>query len=211
MEDSGKRTEFSTGAVRDTAEGKSRPDLISPYAQMREGGWLAEGARKYAERNWEKGMLFSRCIASICRHLFQYMLGMRNEDHLAAIRCNAGFLMHYEAMISAGRLPADLDDMPKYELRGGVKEAYPAGVKSDGVKPTEYPLIIKAILKSSYPKEQQDKIIGEIREIAKDTKNYEWRDCSRIEGCFVWDKTPQGSDYWKNITTQLELEGCYDD
>ena len=115
MEDSGKREQFTTGAVRDTADGKSRPDLISPYAQLRKGDWLRLGAEKYAERNWEKGMSFSRCIASICRHLFQYMMGCTIEDHLAAIAVNAEFIMHYEAMINMGLLPPELDDMPKYE------------------------------------------------------------------------------------------------
>lgn len=117
MEDSGKRERFDTGAVRDTAEGKSRPDLISPYAQMRKGDWLRLGAEKYAERNWEKGMNFSRCIASICRHLFQYMMGLTNEDHLAAIAVNCEFLMHYEAMINMKLLPKELDDLPKYEQK----------------------------------------------------------------------------------------------
>ena len=117
MEDSGKREQFDTGAIRDTAEGKSRPDLISPYAQLRKGQWLRLGAKKYVERNWEKGMKISRCIASICRHLFQYMAGKTNEDHLAAIAVNAEFIMHYEAMIEKGILPPELDDMPKYEQR----------------------------------------------------------------------------------------------
>lgn len=115
MHDSGKREQFDTGAVRDTAEGKSRPDLISPYAQMRKGEWLRKGAEKYAERNWEKGMKISRCIASLERHLQEYKMGLTNEDHLAAIAVNAEFIMHYEKMIEMGILPADLDDMPKYE------------------------------------------------------------------------------------------------
>lgn len=36
---------------------------------------------------------------------------------MAAIRTNAGFILHYEEEIAAGRLPADLDDMPKYAQR----------------------------------------------------------------------------------------------
>ncbi len=115
MEDSGKRKEFTTGAVRDSAEDKPRPDLISPYAQWRKGEWLRLGAIKYDERNWEKGMQFSRCVASMFRHLLQYMMGKTNEDHLAAIAVNAEFLMHYEKMIEMYRLPATLNDMPRYE------------------------------------------------------------------------------------------------
>jgi len=115
MEDSGKRSEFETGAVRDAAEDKPRPDLISPYAQWRKGEWLRLGAIKYAERNWEKGIPFSRCVASMFRHLLQYMMGRKNEDHLAAIAVNAEFLMHYEEMITMGILSETLDDMPHYE------------------------------------------------------------------------------------------------
>lgn len=115
MHDSGKREQFETGAVRDTAEGKARPDLISPYAQMRKGEWLRKGAEKYDERNWEKGMKIGRCIASLERHLQEYKMGLINEDHLAAIAVNAEFIMHYEKMIKMGLLPAELDDMPKYE------------------------------------------------------------------------------------------------
>ena len=115
MKDSGKRQEFSTGAVRDTAEDKPRPDLISPYAQWRKGLWMAKGAMKYSERNWEKGIPISRCIASLFRHLLAYMMGKRDEDHLAAIAVNAEFIMHYESMIDKGLLPTALDDMPKWE------------------------------------------------------------------------------------------------
>lgn len=115
MHDSGKREQFETGAVRDTAEGKARIDLISPYAQMRKGQWLRKGAEKYDERNWEKGMKISRCIASLERHIQEYKMGLTNEDHLAAIAVNAEFIMHYEKMIEMGLLPKELDDMPKYE------------------------------------------------------------------------------------------------
>jgi len=115
MEDSGERQDFVTGAVRDIATNKPRIDLISPYAQERIGEWLRLGAKKYAERNWEKGIPFSRCIASLERHIQSYKKGKTNEDHLAAIAVNAQFIMHYEEMIKLGLLPRSLDDLPKYE------------------------------------------------------------------------------------------------
>lgn len=115
MKDSGRRETFSTGAVRDTSQSKPRPDLISPYAAAREGAWLALGAEKYSARNWEQGMPISRCIASLERHLMAYKQGLRDEDHMAAIRTNSGFIIHYEEMINRGILPAELDDMPHYE------------------------------------------------------------------------------------------------
>ena len=73
------------------------------------------GAAKYAERNWENGMPFSRCVASLKRHLMKYQQGKRDEDHLAAIMFNAMALIHYEEMIERGLLPAELNDMPDYQ------------------------------------------------------------------------------------------------
>ena len=115
MHDSGERQQFATGAVRDTAGDKPRIDLISPFALRRLGTWLELGARKYKTRNWEAGMPISRCVASLCRHIESYKAGDKDEDHLAAVMCNASFIMHYEEMIARGVLPGDLDDMPEYK------------------------------------------------------------------------------------------------
>jgi hypothetical protein len=105
MTDSGKRQAFGKGmAIRDTADDKPRPDLISPFAEERQGHWLRMGAAKYAERNWENGMPFSRCVASLKRHVMRYQQGKQDEDHLAAIMFNAMALIHYEEMIERGRL-----------------------------------------------------------------------------------------------------------
>jgi hypothetical protein len=72
------------------------------------------GAAKYAERNWERGMPFTRCVASLKRHVMRYQQGKRDEDHLAAIMFNAMALIHYEEMIERGLLPSELNDMPVY-------------------------------------------------------------------------------------------------
>jgi len=114
VKDSGKREGFDSGAVRDTAQNKPRPGLISPFAAEREGHVLGEGAVKYAPRNWEKGMPISRCIESMERHIIAYKMGKTDEDHMAMARCNAGFIIHYEEMIKLGKLPPEIDDMPKY-------------------------------------------------------------------------------------------------
>ena len=118
MHDSGKREQFDTGAVRDTADSKSRPDLSSPFAAERLGNWLRDGARKYAAWNWAKGMPISRCIASLERHLMQYRQGDASEDHMAAIMCNAMFVLHYEEMIKRSWLPKELADMPDWKQFG---------------------------------------------------------------------------------------------
>lgn len=115
MHDSGTRQSFTTGAVRDTAGDKPRPDLASPFALERLGEWLRLGAVKYQERNWEKGIPISRCVASLSRHLMKYQQGARDEDHMAAVMCNAMFILHNEELVRRGVLPAELDDMPRYE------------------------------------------------------------------------------------------------
>lgn len=116
MHDSGERQVFATGAQRDIAEEKPRPDLRSPFAAERCGRWMALGAKKYSENNWMRGMPFSRVLASLCRHLMQYQQGdtTSGDDHLAAIVFNAEALIHYEAMIQRGVLPPELDDRPNY-------------------------------------------------------------------------------------------------
>jgi len=116
MHDSGQRQSFASGAIRDTADEKPRPDLISPFAIERLGEWLRLGARKYKERNWEKGMPVSRCVASLYRHLMYYHQGLRNEDHLAAILFNAMAIIHYEEMAKRDVLPVELLDMPDYGI-----------------------------------------------------------------------------------------------
>lgn len=90
------KRQFSTGAVRDSNEGKSRPDLISPYFTERLGYRLAEGAKKYAERNWEKGIPDAAFLESLERHLVAYKMGKTDEDHAAAIAFNIMGIIHNE-------------------------------------------------------------------------------------------------------------------
>lgn len=100
--DSGKRETFTSGAVRDTEEGKGRYDLISTYAIRRLAIHLQNGAKKYGDRNWEKGMDCSRLFSSAKRHLDQALersLGGRvgdPEDHLAAVMFNVMALLHFD-------------------------------------------------------------------------------------------------------------------
>lgn len=108
---------FQTGAVRENEHKKNRPDLISPFAEERLGELLRKGAEKYTERNWEKGMPASRSMASLCRHLMQYRQGDRTEDHLAAVACNAMFLLDLEEKVYRGLLPVSLMDLPKYRKK----------------------------------------------------------------------------------------------
>ncbi len=114
VNDSGKHEEFVTGSRRDTREGKGRFDLLSPFVNERDAKHLENGARKYGDRNWEKGQPLSRYMDSALRHLNKFMMGYRDEDHLAAARWNIAALMHTQHMIAVGSLPAELDDLPNW-------------------------------------------------------------------------------------------------
>ena len=108
------KTEFSTGAKRDTAEGKGRPSLISPVLIHRLGVLLEKGAEHYGANNWMKGMPYRRTMDSVIRHVFQWLAGDEEEDHLAAVCFGAMCLMHYEADTA---LDLELDDRCEEEMR----------------------------------------------------------------------------------------------
>lgn len=113
VKDSGTRRDFSTGANRDCGTGKGRYDLLPCYAIHRLARHFENGALKYEERNWEKGIPLHCYIDSAMRHLFRYLSGSRDEDHMAAAAWNALCFIETEQRIREGRLPAELDDIPK--------------------------------------------------------------------------------------------------
>lgn len=112
--DSGARQEFSTGSVRDTTEGKGSFVSISPHMLARLAQLMERGAQKYGLFNWQKGQPMSRVVDSAMRHLNQVRLGDRTEDHASAVIFNIMALIHFEEEIAAGRLPTELDDLPRY-------------------------------------------------------------------------------------------------
>ena len=129
IQDSGSRTEFDTGAVRDMKEGKGRCDLmpldvlaeffmlngesnevIDHIYQFQQTGdywklfyaldvfnelhWknirtmllevskhFEEGAKKYGEYNWQKGIPESSYIDSAVRHYLKWLRGDKDERH----------------------------------------------------------------------------------------------------------------------------------
>jgi len=113
VKDSGQRREFPTGSVRDLRAGKGRYDLVPPSALRRLAIHYESGARKYGDRNWEKGQPLSSYVDSMLRHGQDYLEGDRSEDHLAAVAWNAFAAMHTEKLIRLGKLPKEFADMPK--------------------------------------------------------------------------------------------------
>lgn len=111
--DSGQREQHSTGAVRDVRGGKGRYDLLPTRGLRRLAGVYERGAIKYAARNWEKGMPMSRYADSGLRHLFQYLEGHRDEDHLAQAAFNILAMIDHEERVQLGLLPAEINDLPQ--------------------------------------------------------------------------------------------------
>jgi len=105
-----KQDQFSTGAVRDTQEGKgvkhddNKPPigLISSRAIIEEAKVMGFGCDKYDAHNWRKGMSWQRLVNALLRHTLAYNNGEMYDaetgiSHMAHVRCCAGFLLEYES------------------------------------------------------------------------------------------------------------------
>lgn len=84
IKDSGDRTQFPSGAVRDMHEGKGRFDLLPMCVLTRLAQHYEAGCLKYGDRNWETGIPCHSFADSAMRHLVKYMDGQTDEDHLIA-------------------------------------------------------------------------------------------------------------------------------
>lgn len=88
-------------------DGKPRYDLIHPKALNGLVKVLTAGAKKYADRNWEKGMKWSKVISSLKRHLAAIEAGEdydkeTGEFHADHLQCNAHFLSAYYSIYPQG-------------------------------------------------------------------------------------------------------------
>ena len=82
-------------------KGKIRMDLIPPEWEYALADVLTQGAEKYAERNWERGMDWSKPIGCARRHIAKFMMGERYDwetgcHHLAMAAWNLLALMTYD-------------------------------------------------------------------------------------------------------------------
>lgn len=106
IKDSGDRTEFSTGAVRDMHTGKGRMDLVPVTAIIELSKHCENGALKYGERNVDKGIPQHSLIDSGLRHLFKYLRGDKDENHLVAALWNIAWAVEQEVN------KPELNDLP---------------------------------------------------------------------------------------------------
>ena len=100
---------FNSGAVRSADRRQERYDLISPVGLRRLAEACHEGAEKYSDYNWERGMPVNDILNHCISHLYSYLSGDRSEDHLAHAAWNCFAAMHSEEIwpeINAGTLRA---------------------------------------------------------------------------------------------------------
>lgn len=93
-------------------QGKNRHDLLPAWALNEVAKVFTAGANKYADRNWEHGMSWSKCLASLKRHLNAFERGIDCDHetglyHMSHIATNALFLLQYYKIFPQG------DDRPK--------------------------------------------------------------------------------------------------
>ncbi len=95
---------------------QDKPDmsLLSPIALERITEVLNFGKKKYAAHNWRKGIVYSRLLAALLRHVFSYLKGEDKDpesglSHLAHAGCCVMFLLEFETTRK------DLDDRYKPE------------------------------------------------------------------------------------------------
>lgn len=135
-----KKSNTEKGSGLRANEGKPRYDLVHPDALGGMVDVLTVGAKKYAERNWELGMPWSKVLASLKRHLakiesgedYDEETGLLHADHL---QCNAHFLSAYYSIYPQGddrphkylnpnKIGLDIDEVLA-DFVGGMMKKYP--------------------------------------------------------------------------------------
>ena len=91
---------LTEGAKNDA--GKPTMGLLAPELLFGVSEILSYGAEKYAPRNWEKGISYTRVFSGLMRHLWAWWAGEATDpetgkSHLWHAGCGIMFLIAYEA------------------------------------------------------------------------------------------------------------------
>lgn len=93
------RTDSLVEGVKDDGD-KLRYDLIPPAPMDEIAKVFTIGAKKYEDRNWEKGLKWGRIFGALMRHAWAYWRGETHDPdgqhHLASVAWCAMVLMEYE-------------------------------------------------------------------------------------------------------------------
>jgi hypothetical protein len=91
----GRRLEFyNTGAKRSHIEG--RYDLVPVEGMHRVAAAMAHGAQRFGRDNWLKGMPIEDCLNHAIKHIYDYISGCREEDHLGHAAANLMMAAHFD-------------------------------------------------------------------------------------------------------------------
>jgi hypothetical protein len=85
---------YGSGAVRSSDAELTRYDLITPIGLAAVAAACAEGAKKYSDYNWEKGMPANDMLNHAIRHIYLFLSGDRSEDHLGHAAWNVMGAIH---------------------------------------------------------------------------------------------------------------------
>lgn len=158
---------------------KVRLDLLPVQPIIEIGKVLTYGAKKYSERNWEKGLAWSRCYGAALRHLLAWQSGETNDpetglNHLAHAACEILFLLEFS------RTHPELDDRPN---NFAFNELFAKARERDAVKPESTP--------------------------SPDPLAWSWIDCvkqfNRAYGVPVWCTVDSIDEYMNILTEQMDL------
>lgn len=102
-------------------QNKPRTDLIPPEAILGLADLYAMGARKYADRNWEKGMSYTRLLGALVRHAMAYLSGENyatddKQHHMLSVAWCALAIFTFDCR----GLAPEWDDRPDYQACPGA-------------------------------------------------------------------------------------------
>lgn len=96
IKDSGERTEFHTGAVRDMGGNKPRPDLISPFFLHRVRSELLKYVQDLTTPIW-RSVAVPDMLVDLHTYLDSYSMGCKGEDMLAKASIVLLTLLHSDS------------------------------------------------------------------------------------------------------------------
>lgn len=122
---SGVTAKFGTGAVRSDTFEEFRYDLVSPIGLREVARACAEGAQKYGDWNWEKGMPVHDLLNHAIAHIYGFLSGDRSEPHLGHAAWNLLAAIHSQQLwphLNEGTL-RDKDCQPPVSARENPRRA----------------------------------------------------------------------------------------
>lgn len=136
------------GQAKRFNEGKNRLDLVPTSLVEEVGKVLTFGANKYGDNNWRSSMKWSKCIASLERHLVAFKNGIDFDEesgllHLSHLGCNVAFLLEYYKIYPQGddrphryllqnKIGLDIDEVLA-DFVGAIMKRFPDKVKQRSI------------------------------------------------------------------------------